>query len=69
MLMLILSWVGYRLVYKPGKFMRQLGNPVITNDSQRLVDASGEPEASTLVTFLHKASGRAYPLRRPRSPA
>ena len=38
MLMLILSWVGYRLVYKPGKFLRQLGSPVITNDSARVLD-------------------------------
>jgi tight adherence protein C len=53
MLMLILGWVGYRLIYKPGKFMRQLGRPVITNDSKRLMDANGEPEASTLVTVLH----------------
>jgi tight adherence protein C len=53
MLMLILSWVGYRLVYKPGKFMRQLGRPVITNDSEHLMNIGSEPEASTLVTFLH----------------
>ena len=52
MLMVILSWVGYRLIYKPGKFMRQLGRPVIITDSQRLMDASGETEPSTLVTFL-----------------
>src|ERR1039457_673378 len=58
MLMVILSWVGYRLIYKPGKFMRQLGQPVITNDSQRLTDALGEPEASTLVTFLHGLGSR-----------
>jgi len=49
MLMVLLSWVGYRLVYKPGKFMRQLGRPVITTD--RLV---GEPEieSSGMVSFL-----------------
>ena len=58
MVMLILSWVGYRLIYKPGRFMRQLGNPVITNDSQRLADAGGEAEASTLVTFLHGIGSR-----------
>jgi tight adherence protein C len=58
MLMLILSWVGYRLVYKPGKFMRQLGSPVITNDSKRLTDAEGESDASTLVTFLHGIGSR-----------
>ena len=58
MLMLILTWVGYRLVYKPGKFMRQLGRPVITSESQRLVDAGGEPETSTLVTFLQGIGSR-----------
>ena len=58
MLMLILSWVGYRLIYKPGKFMRQLGNPVITNDSKRLMEAGGETEPSTLVTFLHGIGSR-----------
>jgi tight adherence protein C len=58
MLMLILSWVGYRLIYKPGKFMRQLGSPVITNDSKRLTEAEGESDASTLVTFLHGIGSR-----------
>ena len=59
MLMLILSWVGYRLIYKPGKFLRQLGNPVITNDSkQRIIEEGGEPEASTLVTVLHQIGSR-----------
>jgi len=58
MLMLILSWVGYRLIYKPGKFMRQLGSPVITNDSRRLTEAEGESDASTLVTFLHGIGSR-----------
>jgi tight adherence protein C len=58
MLMVIISWVGYRLIYKPGKFMRQLGNPVITNDSRRLIDAGGEPEASTIVTFLHQLGSK-----------
>jgi tight adherence protein C len=58
MLMVILSWVGYRLIYKPGKFMRQLGRPVIITDSQRLMDASGETEPSTLVTFLQDLGTR-----------
>ena len=57
MLMVILSWVGYRLVYKPGKFLRQLGNPVITNDS-RIIEEGTEPEASTLVTILHQIGSR-----------
>jgi tight adherence protein C len=58
MLMVILTWVGYRLVYKPGKFMRQLGRPVITTDSQRVLDVGGEVEPSTLVTFLQSVGSR-----------
>jgi tight adherence protein C len=58
MLMLILSWVGYRLVYKPGRFMRQLGNPVITNDSRRIFDVGTEAEPSAVVTFLHDLGTR-----------
>ena len=58
MLVLILSWVGYRLIYKPGRFMRQLGTPVITTDSERLMDAGGETEPSTVVTFLHSIGSR-----------
>jgi tight adherence protein C len=58
MLMLILTWVGYRLIYKPGRFMRQLGNPVITADTRRMVSDGGEPEASTLVTVLRQIGSR-----------
>jgi tight adherence protein C len=58
MLLLILSWVGYRLIYKPGRFMRQLGRPVITTDSERLMEAGGETEPSTIVTFLHNIGSR-----------
>jgi tight adherence protein C len=58
MLLLILSWVGYRLIYKPGRFMRQLGAPVITTGSERLMEAGGEAGPSTLVTFLHGVGSR-----------
>src|SRR5215468_361463 len=58
MLMVILSWVGYRLIYKPGKFLRQLGNPVITGARHAVVEEGGEPEASTLVTILHQIGSR-----------
>ena len=54
MLLVAVSGVGYRIFYKPGKFMRQLGAPVITADArQRVVDAEYEPASSTVVTFLH----------------
>ena len=58
MLMLILSWVGYRLVYRPGRFLHQLGRPVITTDTQRVLDPLGEPEPSTLVSFLNEVGSR-----------
>ncbi|MGA2266880.1 MAG: type II secretion system F family protein [Bryobacteraceae bacterium] len=55
MLMLALTWAGYRLSYKPGRFLKQLGNPVIGDDARRrIVSDSVEPEASTLVTVLHQ---------------
>ena len=58
MLLLILSWVGYRLIYKPSRFMRQLGTPVIASDAERLMESGGETEPSTLVTFLHGVGSR-----------
>ena len=58
MLMLLISWVGYRLIYKPGRFLKQLGQPVITNDARRILEDNAEPEASTLVTVLHQIGSR-----------
>ncbi|MDE3167983.1 MAG: type II secretion system F family protein [Acidobacteriota bacterium] len=58
MLMVLLSWVGYRLIYKPGKMLRQLGNPVISEAKRTIVDDGGEPEASTLVSLLHQIGSR-----------
>ena len=59
MLMVILSWVGYRLVYKPGKFLKQLGRPVIADQlTQQVAQESAEPEASTVVTVLHQIGSR-----------
>jgi tight adherence protein C len=55
MLMMVLTWAGYRLFYKPGRFLKQLGNPVITDDARhRIANDAAEPEASTLVTVLHQ---------------
>ena len=56
MLMLLLTWVGYRIFYKPGKMLRQLGRPVITQ--HQVVADGGEPESSTLVTFLQQLGQR-----------
>jgi len=57
MLMVAMVGVGYRIFYKPGKFMRQLGNPVITA-AQRIVELDAEPAASTIVTFLHQIGSK-----------
>jgi tight adherence protein C len=52
MLMIALSGVGYRLFYKPGRILRQLGNPVIA-DGRGLIGLS-EPRVSPVVTILHQ---------------
>jgi len=58
MVMLILTWVGYRLIYKPGKFLRQLGNPVITDAKRQVLTGNHEPEGSTLVGILRQIGSR-----------
>jgi tight adherence protein C len=59
MLMVLITWVGYRLFFKPGKFLKQLGNPVITQERRHNVkEESGEPEGSTLVTVLRQIGSR-----------
>jgi tight adherence protein C len=51
MMMIGLTWFGYRLYYRPGRFLRQLGNPVISDERARFGTA-GDGEPRTLVTFL-----------------
>jgi tight adherence protein C len=59
MVMLVCSWFGYRFLYKPGRMLKQLGNPVITGDQQRILDnASAQPQGSTIVTVLRKIGAR-----------
>lgn len=50
-LMVAMTGVGYRLYYKPGRVLRQLGNPVIT-DEARVINEAAEPQTSTIVTVL-----------------
>jgi len=58
MVMLLCSWFGYRFLYKPGRFMKQLGSPVITGDQQRILDDVSEPQGSTVVTVLKQIGAR-----------
>ena len=62
MVMLLCGWVGYRLIYKPGKFLKQLGRPAATSAARSIVDGNSEPEPSSFVTIL-KEIGRACPPR------
>jgi tight adherence protein C len=57
-LMAAMTWAGYRLFYKPSRFLKQLGNPVIGDDTRRRIAIDEEPEASTLVTVLHQIGSR-----------
>src|SRR5215470_15783811 len=56
MVMVILSWVGYRVYYKPSRFLRQLGSPVITATLDGVMDRPAEqaPATATIVTFLQQ---------------
>jgi tight adherence protein C len=51
MQMLIMGWISYRKLYKPNKYLRQLGNPVIL-DGPRAAGEVEPPRPSTVVTFL-----------------
>ena len=57
MVMLLAGWVGYRLIYKPGKFLKQLGRPA-AKSGQQIVDLNAEPEPSTFVTLLREIGQR-----------
>ncbi|PWU09388.1 MAG: type II secretion protein F [Terriglobia bacterium] len=60
MMMIGLSWVGYRMFYKPGRALRQLGSPVITavTGPGGVVADLSEPQASTIVTLLNQIGSR-----------
>jgi tight adherence protein C len=51
-LMVAMSGVAYRMYYKPGRMLRQLGNPVITDQRARVIAEPVEPQTSTFVTVL-----------------
>jgi tight adherence protein C len=50
--MVALTGVGYRLYYKPGRMLRLLGTPVISDEQTRVVAQQSEPQTSTVVTIL-----------------
>jgi tight adherence protein C len=58
MLLVAFTGIGYRLFYKPGKFLKQLGSPVITGQKPAVLDENAEPEASTIITVLHQIGSK-----------
>jgi len=57
MMMVALTWVGYRIFYRPGKFLKQLGTPVI-GVGQTQIGEVVEPESSSIVSVLHQIGSR-----------
>ena len=60
-LMLLVGFTGglYRLLYKPGRVLRQLGTPVIADAAmRRAIGDSGEPGASTIVAALKQLGSK-----------
>jgi tight adherence protein C len=52
-LMAVLSWAGYRIYYRPGRILKQLGNPVIAEGPRgQVMNGSAEEQPSTIVTLL-----------------
>ena len=56
MLMILLTWVGYRLFYKPNKFFKLLGQPVIAGEQKfaQAISQTQDSEGNTLLTFLQE---------------
>jgi tight adherence protein C len=62
MLLILISGVGYRVFYKPGKFLKQLGGPVITDSARRtVIQANPEGGKGSGVTDLLKRLGSKVP--------
>jgi len=57
MVMLLMAWLGYRWVYNPNKYLRQLGNPVILDGPRVTGDIEG-PRPGTVVTFLQTVGSK-----------
>src|SRR5690242_17437030 len=51
-LMVAMTGVAYRLYYKPGRMLKQLGTPVITADARNGAVAEAERPGFTVVTML-----------------
>jgi tight adherence protein C len=52
-LMAVLTWGGYRIYYRPGRVLKQLGTPVISDSARaELLGQPAEPQVSPVVKLL-----------------
>ncbi len=59
MLMVLMSWVGYRLFYLPGRMLKQLGRPVITSEfGGQTATGDMDSQPGTIVTFLQEIGSK-----------
>jgi tight adherence protein C len=60
MMMIGLTWCGYRLYYRPGRFLKQLGNPVIS-DERIMGEGAAPAQATGVVTILQNLGAKITP--------
>jgi tight adherence protein C len=59
MLLVTLTGVSYRMLYKPNRVLRRLGDPVIADAAmRRAIEDAGEPGASSLVAVLQQLGSK-----------
>jgi tight adherence protein C len=56
--MTLVTWSGYRFVYKPGRFLKQLGTPVIHDGRGAIVQHGAGGQPNTIVTVLQNLGRR-----------
>jgi tight adherence protein C len=55
--MMLITWSGYRFVYKPGRLLSQLGRP-LAGPSSIALSGSDTPQANTIIAVLHNIGRR-----------
>ena len=56
--MMLITWSGYRFIYKPGRLLSQLGRPLSGPAPAATLGHGDEPQASTIVAVLHNIGRR-----------
>ena len=56
--MMLVTWSGYRYIYKPGRLLSQLGRPLSGPAPATTLSHGDEPQANTFVAVLHNLGRR-----------